>query len=49
MTVNIAPVHGHWEVYIDGKFYCTADTFSEAVGEYQLYMKGGNVNENNSA
>lgn len=45
MNVNIAHVHGHWEVHIDGQFYCSADTFPEAVREYQDYMKVRNVNE----
>lgn len=39
MSVTITPKHGHWEVYIDGKFYCSADSFSEAVMEYTTYMK----------
>ena len=45
MSVSITPKRGHWEVYIDGKFYCSADTFSEAVMEYQTYMKERNANE----
>jgi len=40
MSVKIAPNRGHWEVYIDGKFYCSADTFNEAVKEYQEYEQG---------
>lgn len=40
MSVEITASHGHWEVYINGKFYCSADTFSEAVKEYQNYTKG---------
>ena len=39
MSVTITPKHGHWEVYIDGKFYCSADSFPEAVMEYTTYMK----------
>ena len=39
MTVSITPNHGHWEVRINGKFYCSADTFAEAVMEYQNYME----------
>jgi hypothetical protein len=45
MSVTITPKHGHWEVYIDGKFYCSADSFSEAVMEYTTYMKERNANE----
>ena len=39
MCVKITPNRGHWEVHIDGKFYCSADTFNEAVKEYQDYVK----------
>ena len=46
MTVNIVPNKGHWEVRINGKFYCSADTFAEAITEYQDYMKVRNANEN---
>jgi hypothetical protein len=45
MTVNIIPNRGYWEVHIDGKFYCSADTLPEAVKEYQDYMKERNANE----
>lgn len=45
MTVNIAPKRGHWEVHINGKFFCSADTFNEAVKEYQDYVEERNVNE----
>ena len=41
MTVNIVPNRGYWEVHINGKFYCSADTFSEAVMEYKKYMNEG--------
>ena len=40
MSVTITPNRGHWEVYINGKFYCSADSFSEAVKEYQEYEQG---------
>ena len=35
--------NGHWEVYINGKFYCSADGKSEAEKEYQDYMKNVNM------
>lgn len=38
MECNIVNVNGHYEVYIDGKFYCSADSISEAVGEYERAM-----------
>ena len=31
--INISQVGGHWEVYINGEFFCSADSYSEAVGE----------------
>lgn len=32
---EIIAVHGHYEVYIQGKFYCTADTINEAEKELE--------------
>lgn len=34
-TYKIVHVNGHYEVYIDGKFYCSADTLTEAVKEIE--------------
>ena len=39
MTYKITPKKGHFEVYIDGQFYCSADKWSEAVKEIQNYMQ----------
>lgn len=36
---NIIPFNGHWVVYIDGKFFCTADTFMEAVKEVEKELR----------
>ena len=33
MDYRIINNHGHYEVYIDGKFYCSADTVTEAIHE----------------
>lgn len=30
---KIISVRGHYEVHHDGKFFCSADTYSEAVKE----------------
>lgn len=27
----------HYELYIDGKFYCSADTFQEALEDLEVY------------
>lgn len=33
--VAIISEYGHYTVYIDGKFFCTADTYYEAVRELE--------------
>lgn len=33
--IRIISEHGHYAVYIDGKFFCTADTYVEAVKELE--------------
>lgn len=35
MEINIISEYGHYTVYIDGKFFCTADTYVEAVRELE--------------
>ena len=37
MSSQIIYKNGHCEVYIDGKFYCTADSWNEAVREVEEY------------
>ena len=50
MAFNIVHKHGHVELYINGKFYCSADNFSEALNEYNNYVKERlGLNENQSA
>lgn len=34
-SVDMKQVYGHWEVYVDGKFFCTADTQLEAIRELE--------------
>lgn len=34
-TYKIIHVNDHYEVYIDGKFCCSADTIQEAVKEVE--------------
>ena len=31
--VQITQVMGHWEVRINGEFFCSADSYNEAVNE----------------
>ena len=31
--VRIEQVRGHWELYINGDFVCSADSYSEIVNE----------------
>jgi hypothetical protein len=37
MNYKIVAVRGHYEVYINGKFYCSADTPEEAVRDIEDY------------
>lgn len=37
MEYTIEPVHGHYEIYINGKFYCTADSTTEAKKEIEAH------------
>lgn len=48
MNFNIIPKHGHVELYINGAFYCSADTFAEAIREYNEYVKRRLANESKS-
>lgn len=32
---TIKSVYGHYEVYLNGKFYCSADTYGEAEKEIE--------------
>ena len=32
---DVIATRGHYEVYCDGKFFCSADTFMEAVKEIE--------------
>ena len=38
MSYKIVPVNGHFEVYIDGEFFCTADSWKEAEMEIKEYQ-----------
>lgn len=36
--VDIKQVKGHWEVSVNGEFFCSADTYTEAVNElWEVY------------
>ena len=39
MTYEIKRNREHFDVYIDGKLYCTADNEREAVKEIENYME----------
>lgn len=34
---NITPNNGHYDIYINGVFYCSADTVPEAAKEIEEY------------
>ena len=42
MTYEIKPNKGHFVVYINGEFYCTADNMREAAKDVEEYFKKGN-------
>lgn len=36
--VQIKHTRGHFEVYVNGEFFCTTDSYTEAVNElYEAY------------
>lgn len=39
MTYSITPYKGHFVVYINGKFYCTADNMHEAIRDVENYAR----------
>lgn len=41
-TAEIVSTKGHYEVYQEGKFVCSADTYAEAISEINDYFKGDN-------
>ena len=38
MAYRIIRVRGHWEVYVEGEFICSADKWNEAVMEAEMYL-----------
>ena len=40
MTYKIVPTMGHFDVYINGKFYCSADNMKEVEEELKNYHNG---------
>ena len=38
MDYEIRPVHAHFEIYINGKFYCSADSMAEAMREVEKLL-----------
>lgn len=42
MSYKIIHTREHYEVYIDGKFYCSADNRTEAEKEIEEYRMGVN-------
>ena len=37
---DIIPNNGHYDIYINGEFYCTADSIPDAAKEIENYGKG---------
>ena len=42
MEYTIKPERGYFTVYVNGNFYCTADTWSEAEREVETYLRKHN-------
>lgn len=38
MAYKIIPKRGYYEAYINGKFFCSADNWNEAVREVESYL-----------
>ena len=38
MDYEVKQIHGHYEIYIDGNFYCTADNMVEVVEEIEKFL-----------
>ena len=43
MSYQIIQVKGHYEIYINGEFYCSADSLSEAQSEIKDLQSGNEV------
>lgn len=39
MSYRIIPTRGHYEIYINGRFYCSADNIKEAEKEIESYRR----------
>ena len=39
MDYRIISVRGHYDVYINDEFYCSADTYGDAAVEIEKYIK----------
>lgn len=39
MDFGIVRNAGHYDVYIEGEFYCTSDTYSEAIEEVDFWIE----------
>lgn len=35
MKIEITPIRGYYSVFVNGSFYCTADTYTEAERELE--------------
>ena len=38
MTCEVLQKHGHFEIFINGNFYCTVDSYPEAETEIKNYI-----------
>lgn len=51
--VHIEQTRGHWEVHVNGEFFCSADSYTEAINEFReaykqsIYISKGSVTYDN--
>ena len=38
MNYEVRHVYGHYEIYIDGEFYCSADDMTEVAKEIEKFL-----------
>jgi hypothetical protein len=49
MTYKIKPYNGHYILYINGKFYCTADNLKEVDEEIRNYVEERSAHHENKS
>lgn len=37
-SIKIVNVHGHYEMFVNGTFFCSGDTYKECADEYEASL-----------